>query len=99
MQPGKALFDQLRGLERVVDRASNSDGDVTQPSGSLLVGKEVVRKDGVEVQDRVATEADLPGVADKEFHRILVIENHLGFEPVSTFRLLAELDQPLRVEQ
>jgi len=28
-----------------------------------------------------------------------MIEDHLGFEPVAAFGLLAELDQPLRIQQ
>jgi hypothetical protein len=53
----------------------------------------------MQVQNGVAVEADLRRVADEKLHRILVIENHLSVEPVSTFCLLAELDQPFRVEQ
>jgi Fic family protein len=34
---------------------------------------------------RSPVEADLRRVADEKLHRILVIENHLGFEPVPTF--------------
>ena len=50
----------------------------------------------MQVQDRVPVEADFGRVADEKLHCVLVIENHLGFEPVPTFRLLAELDEPIR---
>ena len=53
----------------------------------------------MQVENRVAVEADLRRVADEKLDRVLVVEDHLRFEPVAALRLLAELDQPLRVEQ
>ncbi len=53
----------------------------------------------VQIEDRVAVEADFFRRADQKLDRVLVVEDHLRFESLLAFGLLAEVDQALGVEQ
>lgn len=53
----------------------------------------------MKIEDGVAIESDVGGVLDEELDGVLVIQDHLGFELISSFRLLTELNEPLRVEE
>jgi hypothetical protein len=71
----------------------NAYGNASQPTGSRLIRQEILRQDAVKVQDRMTIEADLICGAHKKRNGILMIENHLGFQPVPTLRLFAEFNQ------
>jgi len=53
----------------------------------------------VEGEDGVTVEADLLRGTDKELDCILVVQDHLRFEPLLSFRLFAEADETSGVEQ
>ena len=53
----------------------------------------------MQVEDRVAVEADVLSRFDEELDRVLVVEDHLRFEPASTLGLFAEPDEAPRVEE
>ena len=63
-------------------------------AGDPFVGKQVVREDRMQVQDRVPIEGDVRSAADEKLDRRLVVENHLRVEVAPAIRLLAELNQP-----
>ena len=52
----------------------------------------------VQVQDRVAVEADVACGFDKELDGVLVIQDHLGVFGAFTFGALPGLDYDMRVE-
>jgi hypothetical protein len=41
--------------------------------------QQVIREDGVKIENRITVETDILGRADEKRNRVLVIENHLGF--------------------
>jgi len=79
--------------------AFNAERNAPQASGRLLLRQEVLRQNSVEIQNRIAVEADLIRRAHKKRDRVLVIENHLGFQPVPALRLFAEFDQATGIKQ
>ena len=95
----KAFLDQLRDFERMEGGAFNADRNPPQTPGRRLIRQEVLRQNSVEVQNRIAVEADLIRRAHKKRDGILVIENHLGFQPVPALRLFAEFDQATGIKQ
>ena len=72
---------------------------MAQPPGGTRVGEQVVGQHAVQVEDGIAVEADLFGLAYKEFDCVLVIEDHLCFALILIVGRLPEIDQPFRVEQ
>lgn len=77
----------------------DANGDVAEPAGRRHIGEKVVGEQCVEIEDRVAVEADLVGGAHEKFDRIFVIEDHLRFEMCAALRLFAELDEALGVQE
>ena len=53
----------------------------------------------MKIQSRIAVEADLIRRAHKERDRILMVENHLGCQPVPPLSLFAEFNQAAGVKQ
>lgn len=53
----------------------------------------------MQIEDRIAVEADIVGRTDQEFDRILVVEDHLRVEMCPTFRLFAEFNEALCVQK
>jgi hypothetical protein len=47
----------------------------------------------MEVENRVPVEVDFIGGVDQKLDRLLVIDDHLRFEPVAARGLLAEFDE------
>ena len=68
------------------------------PRGGL-VGQKVLGQNPVEIQDRMAIEANLIGLTDKKLDGVFVIEDHLRFQPVSVLCLFAKLDEAASIEQ
>ena len=95
----EALLDRLRHLERMEDGALNADADMAQPARRVRIGEQVVREHRVQVEDGVAVESDLLRLAHKELDGVLVIEDHLRFDLVFSFGVLAEVDKALGVDQ
>src|SRR5262249_37409840 len=95
----KAFFDKLRQFERMERRSLDADGNAPQSSGRIRVGKQVVCKQRMKVEDRETVEADFLGIAYKKRDRVLVIEDHLRFQAVLALRFLAKVDEPPRVEE
>ena len=44
-------------------------------------------RNAVQVQNRVAIEADVGRVVDQKLNRVFVVEDHLRFEPVAAYGL------------
>ena len=55
----------------------DADGDAPQAPCRAFIGKQVVGEHRVKIEDRIAVEADVAGGTDKEFDRVLVVEDHL----------------------
>jgi hypothetical protein len=87
------------GLRRVGDRAADANPDMAQSPCSSSVREQVFGKDSVQVDYRVAVEADVRRVLDEELDGILVIEDHLRLGLVTSLCLLAEFDQASCIEQ
>ena len=59
-------------------RSLYRDRYVSQPADGLRIRQEVIGKHGVQVQDGIAIESDALGPADKEFNRILIVQQSIG---------------------
>src|SRR3990172_4389820 len=53
----------------------------------------------MQIQNRVAVEANLGGLLDQKLYRGLVIQNHLGFPSIFAFGALSQFQQALGFEQ
>ncbi len=53
----------------------------------------------MQIEDRVAVEADIVGGADQKLDRILMVEDHLRFEMRAPRGFLSEFDEALGVEK
>ncbi len=77
----------------------DSDADAAESARRVGVREQVVCEQRVEIEDGVAVEADLLCGADREFDRVLVVEDHLRLKALLPFRLLAKIDEALGVKQ
>src|SRR3954470_23740789 len=88
----EAFFDELRHLKGMKGGSLDADSDVTESASRGRVGEKVVREQRMEIEDRVAVESDLVGLAHKKLDRVLVVEDHLRIEMRSSLCLLAEFE-------
>ena len=98
--PVEALFDEVRHLQRVEDRARDCHSHAPESSRSTGIGKQIVRKRRVQIENGMPAEADVRGrILDQDLDGVLVVEDHLRFTPILALRLFAELDEARRIEQ
>lgn len=71
---------------------------MAQPSTGLLVGEQAFRKRSVQVEKRVAIEADLVTEFGEDRDCVLVIEDHLSLGQRLSVSTFAHLEKPLRFE-
>ena len=68
---------------------------VAQASARLRIGKQVVRQQGMQIEDGVTVKADLGGLFDQEFDGRLVVQDHLRFTGILAFGGLPQFQQAL----
>src|SRR5712691_1243333 len=69
----ETLLDQLWHFQRIVDRPANMHGSNTQAPTRLRIGEQVVRQQGVQIEEGVAVETNLCGLIDHQINRIYVM--------------------------
>jgi hypothetical protein len=95
----EAFLDELGHFQRVKGGFFDADGNAPQPAGRGRIRQQVIREYRVKIENRMAVKTDILRRADKKRDRVLVVEDHLRFQLVAAFRLLAELDQAPCIEQ
>ena len=67
--------------------------NASQAAVDLRVSEQVVREQGVQIQDGVSVEADPVGLVDKQLDGRLVVQDHLRFQRILALADLARLQQ------
>ena len=65
--PIEALLDRLRQFQRVENRTADADGGVSKAAGRVRIRQQIVRQGRVEIENRIAVEADIVRRVDEEF--------------------------------
>ena len=95
----EAFLDELRHFQWMVNRAFDAYRNAPQATDGLGVGQQVVREQGVQIQDGVPVEADLVGLVNEQFDGCLVVQDHLRFPRVLALGGFAQLQQTLGFQQ
>ena len=95
----EAFVEHRRNIERMVDRAADADRDLANAARSCRIGQQVLRQQGMQVENGIPVEGDVLGGLHQELDGCLVIEDHLRVGGGLALGRLTGLDEALRVEQ